>query len=167
MNHGLYKRMRSFLAQGETNETELTEMGITVPYCGADVCRHGQVTVDDDTKISDVLRRSDPCPSIGSEPNGQCPSRLDEPSHFISVFNGLSLRRLLDIQPLTASTQSIIIIIIVSLTPVSSSDKDIGGVPSMQSSYSAEMKRNGICMKERSVNCRCVGRNPRRHCAGY
>ena len=36
----------------------------------------------------------------------------------------------------------IIIIIIMSLTPVSSSDKDIGGVPSMQSSYSAEMKRN-------------------------
>ena len=44
----------------------------------------------------------------------------------------------------------IIIIIIMSLTPVSSSDEDIGGVPSMQSSYSAGMKRCGICMEERS-----------------
>ena len=43
-----------------------------------------------------------------------------------------------------------IIIIIMSLTPVSSSDEDIGGVPSMQSSYSAGMKRCGICMEERS-----------------
>ena len=60
-----------------------------------------------------------------------------------------------------------VIIIIMSLTPVSSSDKDIGGVPSMQSSYSEETKRNGICMEERSVHCKCVGRNPRRHCAGY
>ena len=51
----------------------------------------------------------------------------------------------------------------MSLTPVSSSDKDIGGVPSVQSGYSAEMKRNGICMEERSVyNYKCVGRNPRR-----
>ena len=33
--------------------------------------------------------------------------------------------------------------------PVSSSDEDIGGVPSMQSSYSARMKRCG-CMEERS-----------------
>ena len=39
-----------------------------------------------------------------------------------------------------------IIIIIMSITPVSSSDEDIGGVPSMQSSYSAGMKRCGICM---------------------
>ena len=60
----------------------------------------------------------------------------------------------------------IIIIIIMSLTPVSSSDKDIEGVPSMQSSYSAEMK-HGICMEDRSVHCECVGRNPRRHYAGY
>ena len=45
----------------------------------------------------------------------------------------------------------IIIIIIMSLTPVSSLEKDIGGVPSMQSSYSAEMRRYGICMEERSV----------------
>ena len=44
----------------------------------------------------------------------------------------------------------IIIIIIMSLTPVSSSDEDIGGVPSMQSSFSAGMKRCGICMEERS-----------------
>ena len=42
------------------------------------------------------------------------------------------------------------IIIIMSLMPVSSSDEDIGGVPSMQSSYSAGMKRCGICMEERS-----------------
>ena len=55
----------------------------------------------------------------------------------------------------------------MSLTPVSSPDEDMEGVPSMQSSYSAEMKRNEICMEERSVNCKCVGRNPRRHCAGY
>ena len=48
-------------------------------------------------------------------------------------------------------------IIIMSLTPVSSSNKDIGGVPSIQSSYSAEMKRYGICMEERSVHCKCVG----------
>ena len=35
---------------------------------------------------------------------------------------------------------------------VSPSDKDIGGVPFMQSSYSAEMMRyNGIGMEERSV----------------
>ena len=44
----------------------------------------------------------------------------------------------------------IIIIIIMSLTPVSSSYEDIGGVPSMQSYYSAGMKRCGICMEERS-----------------
>ena len=44
----------------------------------------------------------------------------------------------------------IIIIIIMSLTPVSSSYEDIGGVPSMQSCYSARMKRCGICMEERS-----------------
>ena len=43
-----------------------------------------------------------------------------------------------------------IIIIIMSLTPVSSSDEDIGGVPSMQSSYSAGMKRCWICMDKRS-----------------
>ena len=43
---------------------------------------------------------------------------------------------------------SLIIIIIMSLTPVSSSDEDIGGVPSMQSSYSAGMKRCGICMED-------------------
>ena len=41
----------------------------------------------------------------------------------------------------------IIKIIIMSLTPVSSSDEDIGGVPSMQSSYSAGMKRCGICIE--------------------
>ena len=41
-----------------------------------------------------------------------------------------------------------LIIIIMSLTPVSSSDEDIGGVPSMQSSYSAGMKRCAICMEE-------------------
>ena len=44
----------------------------------------------------------------------------------------------------------IIIIIIMSFTPVSSSHEDIGGVPSMQSCYSAGMKRCGICMEERS-----------------
>ena len=44
----------------------------------------------------------------------------------------------------------IIIIIIMSLTPVSSSYEDIGGVPSLQSCYSAGMKRCGICMEERS-----------------
>ena len=44
----------------------------------------------------------------------------------------------------------------MSLTPVSSSDKDIGGVPSMQSSYSAEMRRYGICMEERSVIVKCI-----------
>ena len=38
----------------------------------------------------------------------------------------------------------------MSLTPVSSSDEDIRGVPSMQSSYSAGMKRCEICMEERS-----------------
>ena len=47
-------------------------------------------------------------------------------------------------------TVIIIIIIIMSLTPVSSSDEDIGGVRSMQSSYSAGMKRCGICMEEKS-----------------
>ena len=46
--------------------------------------------------------------------------------------------------------EGIIIIIIMSLTPVSSSYEDIGGVPSMQSCYSAGMKRCGICMEERS-----------------
>ena len=59
------------------------------------------------------------------------------------------------------------IMMIMSLTPVSSSDKDIGGVPPMQSSYSADLKRYGICMEERSVHCKSVGRNPKRHCAGY
>ena len=38
----------------------------------------------------------------------------------------------------------------MSLTPVSSSYEDIGGVPSMQSCYSAGMKRCGMCMEERS-----------------
>ena len=38
----------------------------------------------------------------------------------------------------------------MSLTPVLSSYEDIGGVPSMQSCYSAGMKRCGICMEERS-----------------
>ena len=33
---------------------------------------------------------------------------------------------------------------------IMSSDEDIGGVPSMQSSYSAGMKRCEICMEERS-----------------
>ena len=41
----------------------------------------------------------------------------------------------------------------MSLTPVSSSYEDIGGVPSMQSSYSAGMKRCGICMEERCLLC--------------
>ena len=106
VNHGSHKSMCRFLAQGVTNKTKLTDMKITVSYRGANVCRHGQVTVDDDTQISDVRRRSDPCPAIRSGPIGQCPSRLDEPSHIISVLDGLSLRRLLDIQSLTASTQS-------------------------------------------------------------
>ena len=43
-----------------------------------------------------------------------------------------------------------VMIMTMSLTPVSSSDEDIGDVPSMQSSYSAGMKRCGICMEERS-----------------
>ena len=43
----------------------------------------------------------------------------------------------------------------MSLTLVSSLDEDIGGVPSMQSSYSAGMKRCG----KRGVHCECVGRN--------
>jgi hypothetical protein len=38
----------------------------------------------------------------------------------------------------------------MSLTPVSSSYEDIGGVPPMKSCYSAGMKRCGICMEERS-----------------
>ena len=38
----------------------------------------------------------------------------------------------------------------MNLTPVSSSYEDIRGVPSMQSCYSAGMKRCGICMEERS-----------------
>ena len=51
----------------------------------------------------------------------------------------------------TLSKQMIIIIIIImSFTPVSFSYEDIGGVPSMQSCYSARMKRCGICMEERS-----------------
>ena len=58
-------------------------------------------------------------------------------------------------------------IMIMSLMPVSSPDKDIGGVPSMQSSYFAEMKRYGICMEERRVLCKCVSRNLRRNWAGY
>ena len=62
VNHGSHKSMRSFLAQGVTNKTELTEVKITVPYCGVNMCGHGQVTVNDNTQISDVLRRSDPCP---------------------------------------------------------------------------------------------------------
>ena len=41
-------------------------------------------------------------------------------------------------------------------------DEDIGGVPPMQSSYSAEMKRYGVCMEERRVHCKCIGGNPRR-----
>ena len=56
----------------------------------------------------------------------------------------------------------IIIIIIMSLMLISSSDEDIRGVPSMQSSYSAEKKWYGICMEERRVHCKCVGRNLRR-----
>ena len=51
----------------------------------------------------------------------------------------------------------LLIIIIMSLMPISSSDQDIGGVPSMQSSYSARMKRCGICLKERRVLCKCEG----------
>ena len=47
----------------------------------------------------------------------------------------------------------------MSLTPVSSSDIGGGGVPSMQLSYSAGMKRCGICMEERSVHCEYVGQN--------
>ena len=40
----------------------------------------------------------------------------------------------------------------MSLTPVSSSYEDIGGVPSMQSCYSAGMKRCGICHgREKSI----------------
>ena len=50
---------------------------------------------------------------------------------------------------LHAQLHVIIIIIIMSLTPVSSLFEDIGGVPSMQSCYSAGMKRCGICMEER------------------
>ena len=41
------------------------------------------------------------------------------------------------------------VVIIMSLI-MSSSDEDIEGVPSMQSSYSAGMKRCGICMEERN-----------------
>ena len=52
-----------------------------------------------------------------------------------------------------------VIIIIMSLTPVSSSYEDIGGVPSMQSCYSAGMKRCGYAWK-RGVHCEYVGRNP-------
>ena len=33
------------------------------------------------------------------------------------------------------------------------------GIPSMQSSYSAEIKQNGICMEERRVHCKCIGQD--------
>ena len=47
----------------------------------------------------------------------------------------------------------------MSLTPVLSTDEDIGGVHSMQSRYSAEVKRYGICMEERGVHCIKVRRS--------
>ena len=40
----------------------------------------------------------------------------------------------------------------MSLTPVSSSDEDIGGVPSMQSSYSAEAMWDMHGMMEEDMN---------------
>ena len=42
---------------------------------------------------------------------------------------------------------TVIIIIIMSLTPVSSSNKDIGGVPSMQSSYLQKRSEMGYAWK--------------------
>ena len=41
----------------------------------------------------------------------------------------------------------------MSLTPVLSTDEDIGGVYSMQSRYSAKIKRYGTCMEKRGVHC--------------
>ena len=60
----------------------------------------------------------------------------------------------------------IIIIILMSLMPVSSSNKDIrASLPCDHVIWRNEA--NGICMEERSVHCKCIGRNPRRQCAGY
>ena len=47
----------------------------------------------------------------------------------------------------------------MSSTPVSSSDKDIRDVPSMQFRYSAKIKRYGICMEDRGVHCIKVRRS--------
>ena len=59
--------------------------------------------VDMDRSLSMMTPRSRTCfegvihaPAIWSGPIRQCPSRLAEPSHIISVFDGLSLRRLPD-----------------------------------------------------------------------
>ena len=72
-------------------------MEITVLFCGANLCRHGQVIVNDDTQIPDMLRRIDPCPYNRKQACRALPSHLDELSHIISIFDGLSLRRLLNI----------------------------------------------------------------------
>ena len=70
--------------------------------------------------------------------------------YHYSNFSVLTIKPNLFIICLIIIYLIIIIIIIMSLTPVSSSYEDIGGVPSMQSCYSAGMKRCGICMEERS-----------------
>ena len=81
VNYGSHKSMRSFLAQGVTNKTKMT---ITVPYCGANMCGHGQVTVDYDTQISDVLWRSDPCPCNQKQTHRAVPQppRWTKPYYF-------------------------------------------------------------------------------------
>ena len=71
------------------------------------------------------------------------------PVMWSSLIERFQLFRL-EPTPVDLRVQHIIIIIIMSLTPVSSSYEDIRGVPSMQSCYSAGMKQCGICMEERS-----------------
>ena len=107
VNHGSHKSMRSFLAQGVTNKTKFTEGKITVPYCGANICGHGQVTVNDDTQISDVFRRSDPYPcnlkrnhrAVPQPPRGTKPYYFRlwwielETVTWHSVFDGLNTIR--------------------------------------------------------------------------
>ena len=47
----------------------------------------------------------------------------------------------------------------MSLTPVLSTDEDIGGIPCMQSRYSAKIKRYEICMEEMGIRCIKVRRS--------
>ena len=106
VNHGSHESMRSFLAQGVTNKTKLMKVknNSSVLWCKhvwtwTGHCQGWHPDLGGTSKEW-------PCPCNLTRTHRAVPQPPRGTKHNISVFDVLSLRLLLDIQSLTASTQS-------------------------------------------------------------